>query len=428
MGHNLIVEIFGEAKQFAKELDHAAGKTRQFGKVAGVAGLALAGGLVYGLEKSAHAAIEGQVSQNALDQALKTTHQSLTAMKPALDAAEESGRKLGFTDDETRASLARLELATHSTKAAVADLAVAQGLARTKNLDLATATNAMAMAMTGSQRAAKQLGIIIPPVTDAVQKLKDAGVDNSTALGRQELKLAAVTDKMATGQKVIAATSELVKGQAQAYADSAAGGMAQFHAQTLHLEETLGSTLIPAITAVTSRLATMASYLSQHTALAKILLVSLGALAGGLLAVSIATKVAAAAQAIMTAGQWALNVALDANPIGLIIIGLVALGAGLVVAYRRSQTFRDIVQGAMRVVVDAFDSVKAAVQKVAHVFEQIVPTVSAAATALGKAILDGILSGLRGLGGAVKNAIVAARQHRCPARADMVDGEPIPKA
>jgi hypothetical protein len=39
MPRALIVEIFGNAKQFASEMDKAAGKTRQVSKVAKVAGL-----------------------------------------------------------------------------------------------------------------------------------------------------------------------------------------------------------------------------------------------------------------------------------------------------------------------------------------------------------------------------------------------------
>lgn len=67
-------------------------------------------------------------------------------------------------------------------------------------------------------------------------------------------------------------------------------------------------------------------------------------------AVMTATRVAlmagAAATAVMTAAQWALNVAMTANPIVLVVVGLVALGAALVVAYKKSETFRKIVNAA----------------------------------------------------------------------------------
>jgi len=65
----------------------------------------------------------------------------------------------------------------------------------------------------------------------------------------------------------------------------------------------------------------------------------------------VAHKAAMVATAVATkmvaAGQWLLNAALAANPIGIVIIAIVALVAVLVIAYKRSATFRAIVQGAM---------------------------------------------------------------------------------
>lgn len=57
-------------------------------------------------------------------------------------------------------------------------------------------------------------------------------------------------------------------------------------------------------------------------------------------AATIAATVATTAQ---TAAQWALNVAMNANPVALIVIGVVALVAALVLAYKKSETFRNIV-------------------------------------------------------------------------------------
>lgn len=74
-------------------------------------------------------------------------------------------------------------------------------------------------------------------------------------------------------------------------------------------------------------------------------------LAGALLTAAKSTKLAAVATGI-------LNAVMSANPIGLVVIALLALGAGLYVAYQKSETFRDIVQGAMNGVVSAFNWVK----------------------------------------------------------------------
>jgi hypothetical protein len=63
------------------------------------------------------------------------------------------------------------------------------------------------------------------------------------------------------------------------------------------------------------------------------------------------TKIARAASIAWTAAQWLLNVALNANPIGLVVIAVVALTAALVLAYRHSATFRSIVQAAFQAVI-----------------------------------------------------------------------------
>jgi len=72
----------------------------------------------------------------------------------------------------------------------------------------------------------------------------------------------------------------------------------------------------------------------------------------GVTAYSVASKVAAA-------GQWLLNVAMEANPIGLVVIAITALVGGLILAYNHSATFRAIVTAAFieikRVVSDVVD-------------------------------------------------------------------------
>lgn len=60
------------------------------------------------------------------------------------------------------------------------------------------------------------------------------------------------------------------------------------------------------------------------------------------------TGVLAAKTAVMTAAQWALNAAMSANPIGLVVLAVVALVAGLVLAYRHSARVREIVQAVGR--------------------------------------------------------------------------------
>ncbi|HFG8774514.1 hypothetical protein ACL1FY_10175 [Corynebacterium striatum] len=66
---------------------------------------------------------------------------------------------------------------------------------------------------------------------------------------------------------------------------------------------------------------------------------------------------ARAATLAMAAGQAILNAVMTANPIGIVIVAISALVAGLVLAYNKSETFRNAVQTAARASKAAFDVV-----------------------------------------------------------------------
>lgn len=59
---------------------------------------------------------------------------------------------------------------------------------------------------------------------------------------------------------------------------------------------------------------------------------------------AVTSRVVAGATRVWAAGQWVLNAALNANPIGLVVAAVALLIAGLVLAYKKSATFRGIVQ------------------------------------------------------------------------------------
>jgi len=83
---------------------------------------------------------------------------------------------------------------------------------------------------------------------------------------------------------------------------------------------------------------------------------------------TVAQKLGAVAAKIYAAGQWLVNIAMEANPIGLIIIGLIALGVAFYVLWKKSETFRDIVTG-------AWNAIKAAAVAVFDWFKKIGSTI-----------------------------------------------------
>jgi phage-related protein len=107
----------------------------------------------------------------------------------------------------------------------------------------------------------------------------------------------------------------------------------------------------PALAAVAATLADLLTPLAGNVPLMRDLAVVFGLVATAIAAVRIATAAWAAVQAI-------LNIALTANPIGLVIAAIAALVAGIVLAYRNSEAFRNVVDAVGRALVTAFVATK----------------------------------------------------------------------
>lgn len=84
--------------------------------------------------------------------------------------------------------------------------------------------------------------------------------------------------------------------------------------------------------------ATEASTVATNTSRLSIVKQKIAAVAS-----AVAQKIVAAATRTWAAAQWLINAAMSANPIGLVVVAIAALVAGLVLAYKKSETFRKIV-------------------------------------------------------------------------------------
>jgi phage-related protein len=112
----------------------------------------------------------------------------------------------------------------------------------------------------------------------------------------------------------------------------------------------LGTALIPRVLFAAKAFGGLLDFVQQNSAWLKPLAITLGSLAATVFLVGKATaawaaitKVVTVATKVWAAGQWLLNVALDANPIGIMIVAIAALAAGIIYAYKHSETFRKII-------------------------------------------------------------------------------------
>jgi hypothetical protein len=119
------------------------------------------------------------------------------------------------------------------------------------------------------------------------------------------------------------------------------------------------SALGDAVSGVLHWLADATDALRENESLLKAIATAVGVAVVGFTAMKIVSTVSglisgmSAATSAMTLAQWALNAAMSANPIGIVIVAIAALAAGLVYAYNESETFRNIVDAAFSAVAAA---------------------------------------------------------------------------
>lgn len=190
--------------------------------------------------------------------------------------------------------------------------------------------------------------------------------------------IATTKDALTPQQKALAAQAEILaqtsdaQGDFARTADSTANTQKRLAAESENAQAKLGEKLAPAMTKVREAAITvieattsLADAYREHKDLVHGVAITVGVLTGIMIAHSIAMGIAAAggvmaylatlgpvrlATAAWTAVQWLLNAALAANPIGLVVLAIAALVAGLVWAWKSSETFRDVVKGAFDVV------------------------------------------------------------------------------
>jgi hypothetical protein len=388
-GRRIVVEFIGDAsslrngvREGESALGSFSGKAQAAGKIAGKA---LAGGLLLAgaaAVKATQAAADDEAAQARLAQQLK---QGAGATDTQVAATEKwitaQGLAKGVSDDELRPALAKLATATGSVEKAQRLTTLAMSISAGSGKSLETVTTALAKAQTGSAAGLAKFGIVTKDVTKDSGALKAAQISVTTAqtaytkavhdhgaksaeasLASKKLSLA--QDKLSDAQKktkssvistdeAISRLSEKYKGDAAAAAETTAGKQKILSVQFGELQEQIGAKLLPVMLKLADVGLKVVDWISKNTKTAGILVASLFGLLAVVTLVGAATKawsaitvVWSAVTKVATAAQWLFNAAMDANPIGLVVIAIAALAVGLVLAYKKSETFRNIVNAA----------------------------------------------------------------------------------
>lgn len=278
---------------------------------------------------------------------------------------------------------------------------------------------------------------------------------------------ARVTAATGAATAITKGLSDAVGGQASAAAETYAGRLAAAHAQVENLAEKLGNHLLPIIGSAIDKTTALISVTEHHTTAAKVvagviggvLAIAIAAYIAGIIASTVATvahtvaqvahtvavlagsvvmaaritliyatvaaeNIASLASKAWTAAQWLLNAALTANPIGLVIVALVALGVGLTLAWQHSTTFRNVVTAVWDAVRNAVSTAVAFIKSHLLLFAAALGPVGVAAALLlthWHAAWSGISAAVSGAWSVI-SAIVHAIESAISAVAGSVSG------
>lgn len=197
-------------------------------------------------------------------------------------------------------------------------------------------------------------------VIKRLKAMKDPVAQDAAAIGLFGTKAEDLQDSFyALDPSTAAAAVGNLEGAVDRAADtmgtSASSNIASFKRQLeMTFTETLGGVVLPLVTKVAGWMSrnfgpafkASAKWIKENKEWLAPLAVALGTFAGIITIIVGAMKIWSAVTAAYTVVQWALNGAMIANPIGLVVLAIAALVAGLIYAYHHSETFRKIVDAA----------------------------------------------------------------------------------
>ena len=306
-----------------KSLEGAGAKAQFALKKAAIPAAAAIGGLAVVIGDATKAAIEDAKAQALLAQAI--TNNTLAGeanIKVAEAFIESTMMSAAVADDELRPALASLVQVTGEMTSAQDGLTLALDVAAATGVDLGTATDAIAKAYGGNTKA---LGTLLPSVRSLIKE--GASLD-----------------------EVFAAVAGTVGGSAAVAANSAEGQMKRLSLTIGETKESIGAAFLPILERLLPVLQKFAVYVQNNTDKVLAVMAVVGSLAGAILALNAVMK-------IITVTQLALNLAMAANPIGLVVTAVALLVAGFGVLVAKTGSVKNAFATMGNFIIGIFESI-----------------------------------------------------------------------
>ena len=297
--------------EFGSVLDRVGSGISQVGEKTGKlsSSLIVGGGVVSGMGVALNMMGSGhKQAADQLEQAVKNSGKSFEDYRGQFDKAILKQQGFGRSAIDTQEALRKLTQSTNDPKKALAEMGVVSDLAAAKNISLSEAADIMSKVLIGKGgRALSQFGIIMGSSKD---KTKDV-------------------------ETAVDALSKKVDGQASKSVDNFGAQVNVAKTRLTDWGASMGEKVGPVLTALGPTLmivgVAMDLFRAKQVATAAATLAGTAVVEGS----SIATKAAAA-------GQWLLNVAMSANPIGIIIVAIAALVAGLIWFFTQTKLGKEV--------------------------------------------------------------------------------------
>jgi hypothetical protein len=284
----------------------------------------------------------------------------------------------------------------------------AADMASVFNTDVDSALNAINAGLRGESEPLRQFGV---QLSDAA--IKQQALSMNLYSGKGALDASA---RAAAVQALIMEQTAKTAGDFSETQDGVANGTRTVQATIEDLSAQFGEVLLPYVETGIALFADLLTWIEENEGKTKVLIATVTGLAAAIVAANVAMKlwrIAATTASIVklsakvavaiartvayhviiktirlammawTAIQWALNIALNANPIGLVIAAIALLVGAVVLAYKKSDTFRAIIDGLWRVLKGAF---KSALNGVTSAFKAVVGGFKSAWEWVGKLI------------------------------------------